>query len=100
MQKDGYSVDFALIAKSGIKKFYGGSYNLVALDYSIPDQLGLEVAKEFLSSNPDMPIVMITSMGSEQIIAKALSLGVTSYVIKKSEDTFLKILPIIILLVK
>ena len=56
MQEDGYSVDFALTAKSSIKKFYGGSYDLMALDYSIPDQLGLEVAKEFLSSNPDMQL--------------------------------------------
>ena len=56
MQEDRYSVDFALTAKSSIKKFYGGSYDLVALDYSIPDQLGLEVAKEFLSSNPDMQL--------------------------------------------
>ena len=39
---------------------------------------------------------MITSMGSEQIIAKALSLGVASYIIKKPEDTFLKILPLTI----
>lgn len=55
MQEDGYSVDFALTAKSGTKKFYSGSYDLVALDYSIPDKLGLEGAKKFLSSNPEMP---------------------------------------------
>ena len=41
MQEDGYSVDFALSAEAGLKKFHTNSYSLVVSDYDLPDRTGL-----------------------------------------------------------
>jgi PAS domain S-box-containing protein len=90
MQLDGYLVDCRLTAKSGIEKFCSESYDLVVLDYTLPDKPGLEAAKEILLLKPEMLIVMVAEMGSEHIAAEVQSAGVANYVIKKSDDVFLE----------
>ncbi|MBT7485181.1 MAG: PAS domain S-box protein [Rhodospirillales bacterium] len=93
MQQDGYTVEYALTGASGLKKFHSGSYDLLALDFDLPDMRGLEIAQEVLKLEPKIPIVMITGRGSEHVAAEALSVGVSSYVIKNNEQTFLEQLP-------
>jgi PAS domain S-box-containing protein len=89
----GYAVETAANGKDGLNKFKRQPFDLVLLDYSLPDTNGLEVARELIKSNPDLPIVLITSMGSEMIAAEALSIGVTRYIIKGNMDVFEHLLP-------
>jgi len=65
LQEDGYTVDFALTAASGMEKFRAGSYFLVVFDYELPDQTGLKIAQELLLSSPLLPIIIVTGVRSE-----------------------------------
>lgn len=64
LQEDGYTVNFALTAASGMEKFRAGSYDLVVLDYELPHRTGLKIAQELLLSSPRLPVIIVTGVGS------------------------------------
>jgi PAS domain S-box-containing protein len=59
------------------------SYSVLLLDYRLPRENALELVKRIKqSSNPDIPVILVTGKGDEEIAVKALKLGVFDYVIK------------------
>ncbi len=64
------------------------SYDLVLLDISMPGKNGLEVLKELRSSDPHIPVVILSMHPQEQYAARALRAGASAYVTKEraSED--------------
>ena len=94
----GFHVETAATGKDGLKTFKKQKakkqpFDIVLLDYLLPDIDGLEVARSLLKSTPDLPIVLITAKGSEKVAAEALSIGVTRYVIKSTMDIYEHLLP-------
>ncbi len=58
-------------------------YEVVLLDYHLPGLNALEVAKVLRQDRHlDLPIVLVTSEGDEEIVAQALRLGISDYLIK------------------
>ncbi len=58
-------------------------YEVVLLDYHLPGFNALEVAKVLRQDRHlDLPIVLVTSEGDEEIVAQALRLGISDYLIK------------------
>ncbi|HIE04591.1 MAG TPA: response regulator [Candidatus Latescibacteria bacterium] len=58
----------------------GEGYDVILLDYSLPDIDGLEVLKEL--RGVDLPVVMITGHGDEQVAVEAMKGGAYDYVVK------------------
>lgn len=58
-------------------------FNLILLDYSLPGKSGIEVIKETKRINPEIPIIMITGLGSEKIAVQAMKLGIKDYLTKE-----------------
>ncbi|MBI3007499.1 MAG: response regulator [candidate division NC10 bacterium] len=58
-------------------------FDLVLLDYRLPDGDGLQLLREVLASSPDVPVVMVTGSGDHEVAVGALKLGAIDYVIKK-----------------
>lgn len=61
----------------------GEEFNLVLVDYSLPGKSGIEVIEEIRRINPELPIIMITGLGSEKIAVQAMKLGVQDYLTKE-----------------
>ena len=58
-------------------------YSALLLDYRLPQENALEIVKMIKeSSNPDIPVILVTGKGDEEIAVKALKLGVFDYVTK------------------
>ncbi len=57
--------------------------DLVVTDLQMPEMDGLELVAKLKADYPDLPIILTTSKGSEEIAAQALSLGAASYVPKR-----------------
>ncbi|HEY4485922.1 MAG TPA: PAS domain S-box protein [Nitrospiria bacterium] len=65
-----------------LRRIRGGEYNLLLLDYKLPDMDGLDLLKAAIQGGIDLPIVMVTRRGDEDLGVQALHLGAYDYVVK------------------
>lgn len=83
LQQAGYEVEIieANDGVEGISKFEP-SVQLVLSDWNMPNMNGLEFVKELRKINKEVPVVMITTEGSEDKISEAIQEGANGYVCK------------------
>lgn len=82
-----YDVFCVLEAKSGAQGWQIAMESkpaCVLLDYRLPDVNGLELLQRFVES--EVPVVLLTGQGSEQIAAEAIKVGAEDYLPKSSLD--------------
>lgn len=63
-----------------------GSVDCIVSDYEIPGMDGIELLRAVREQWPNLPFILFTGKGSEEIAAEAISAGVTDY-LKKSGGT-------------
>ena len=61
---DGHVVQTADGGRDGLEKFHKDQFDLVLVDRAMPDMNGDQVASAIKSTNPSMPVVMLTGFGS------------------------------------
>ncbi|MEH2327998.1 hybrid sensor histidine kinase/response regulator [Nostoc sp.] len=57
-------------------------FDLVLLDLSLPDSIGLDTLKEFRAEVPDIPVVVLTGVDDEDLALQALAEGAQDYLVK------------------
>ena len=57
-------------------------FDLVLSDFNILGFDGLQVLQVVKEKNPDMPVIIVTGTGSEEIAIQAMKLGAADYIIK------------------
>ncbi len=77
--------DKAMNGFEALRKISENFYDLVLLDYVLPDIDGLQVLEEIVKKRPDTFVVLITGMGSEKVAVSALKKGVVEYISKDEE---------------
>jgi signal transduction histidine kinase/DNA-binding NarL/FixJ family response regulator len=93
----GYVVETALTGKEGITLKKNNSYDLIVIDCQLPDMSGIDIARSLISNWPNLPILMITDENNLHVTIEALTLGITNYVVKDTEQAYLNLIPSIIL---
>ncbi len=58
-------------------------FDVVLVDYGLKWTNGLEVLKKLRTRFPDLPIVMVTDTGNEEVAAEGMKAGLSDYVLKK-----------------
>jgi DNA-binding response OmpR family regulator len=83
LEDDGWDVDTALDGVKAISKIKKGGYDLILLDIMLPKKNGFEVLK-FIKKEAvsDVPVIILSNLGSDEDIKKAMSLGATDYFVK------------------
>jgi len=71
----------------------GEAYDVVFLDYSLPERDGLEVLEEIRRGEAPPPVVMVTGRGDERVAVKAMKGGAYDYVVKG--EGYLQRLPVV-----
>lgn len=66
-------------------------FDLVTLDYELPDGSGLELLEEIAGAGDGPPVIIVTGRGDEKTAASALMLGASGYVVK--DNRLASILP-------
>ncbi|GAA0645231.1 bacterio-opsin activator domain-containing protein [Salarchaeum japonicum] len=61
----------------------GEGFSCVVSDYEMPAMDGLELLKAVRAERPELPFVLLTGAGSEDVASEAISLGATEYVQKR-----------------
>ena len=96
MERHGYVVEVAETGGDGLQRHFARPFDIVVLDFGLPDISGLDVTRQLLAADPELPIVIVTGEGSEAIAAEAMALGVINYVIKGDDKVYTNLLPAII----
>lgn len=65
--------------------FEEGAYDIVLSDFNILGFEGFQVIEAVHRKDPDVPVMIITGTGSEEIAIQAMRMGATDYVIKTPE---------------
>jgi two-component system KDP operon response regulator KdpE len=81
LTKEGYQVEVAHTAISGLRKAYALKPDLVLLDVMLPDMDGWQTCRRFREMS-DVPIIILTALGSEEDVVKGLNLGADDYIVK------------------
>ena len=76
-----------LRAKDGLEalavyKAHGRGINFIFLDIDMPKLNGLEVLKEVRAINPKAYVVIISGVGTLEVVKKAISAGVNGFIAK------------------
>ncbi len=72
---EGFSVFTAEDAESGLDQLAQHSFDLVLLDFALPDRNGLDVLAEIRERNADQTVIMITAYGTVENAVRAVQAG-------------------------
>ena len=67
------------------------SFDIVLLDLSLPDSSGLDTLVQVHEHSPNIPIIVLTGISSEEVALKALQIGAQDYLVKGRIDKSLLI---------
>ena len=83
LKKEGYHVETANNGKDAISKIKSDPPDLVVSDIMMPFVSGLELT-EFIKNEceAEIPIVIISSAGQEEMVLKAFNLGADDFIAK------------------
>jgi CheY-like chemotaxis protein len=81
-ESEGVEVLYAENGESALECIGDSRPDVVVTDLQMPVMDGLELVSRIRLTNPDIPVVLMTAKGSEQVAVQALEQGASSYVPK------------------
>jgi C4-dicarboxylate-specific signal transduction histidine kinase len=82
LQMDGYQTDIALTAAEAVERIDETSYDLIIIDWHLPDMTAGEVLPRLRSHAPDASILIATGSSDIQHAIHAMRLGASDYIVK------------------
>lgn len=76
----------------GVAKLAENEVDCIVSDYDMPGQNGIEFLETVREEHPDLPFILYTGKGSEEVASEAISAGVTDYLQKESGSSQYEIL--------
>jgi PAS domain S-box-containing protein len=77
-----FSVETTTSVTEALEHIAEPAYDCIVSDYDMPAQNGIEFLESVRESAPDLPFILFTGKGSEEIASDAISAGVTDYLQK------------------
>lgn len=68
--------------REAVEAFATKRFDLVLLDYRMPEMDGIEALKEIHNINPEVPVLFVTAYGSKELALEALRSGAYDYFTK------------------
>ncbi len=82
LEEESYEVDLADNGKTGLDLALNNNYDLLLLDWIVPELSGLEITIKFRAQNTITPIIFLTAKDTLQETITALKQGANDYVKK------------------
>ena len=77
--------------ENALKKLQDEQFDCVVTDYMMPGMDGIELSSKIRESS-DIPIILYTGRGSEEVAEKASHIGVNDYIRKEMDPTHFTVL--------
>ncbi len=82
LSKHGHRVTVNNKGKDGLRTLQSRGFDLVILDYRLPDITGMDILFEIKKENTTMPVVIMTSFNDIRTAVKAIKSGAFEYITK------------------
>src|SRR5229473_2923854 len=82
LEFEGFSVESAETGEDGLVKLGDRPFDLVLLDFALPDRNGLEILADIRSRDPQLAVIMITAYGTVDNAVRAMQSGATNFIQK------------------
>ena len=83
MDMGNFEIEFAFCVDEAFKKLSTEHYDIVVSDFEMPQKDGLDFLKELREQNNQIPFILFTGKGREDVAIKALNLGADRYIDKQ-----------------
>lgn len=77
-----FDVDIVTSVDEALKKMENQTYDAIVSDYEMPQKNGLDFLKSIREQENEIPFILFTGKGREEVIVKALNLGADRYINK------------------
>ncbi len=74
--------DTAVNGREGIEKFLNGAFDVVLVDYHMPEMDGLQTVRELRKHNQQIPILVLTVDERQEVADRFLEEGATDFALK------------------
>ena len=89
---DGFVLETATSADEGLDQIRERPPDCIVSDYDMPRKSGIEFLQSVRGEWPNLPFILFTGKGSEEVASEAISKGATDYLQKKSGTDQYKLL--------
>lgn len=86
-EDDRLTVETATSAAEGLAQVAENEVDCIVSDYDMPDTNGIEFLETVREAYPDLPFILFTGNGSEEVASDAISAGATDYFQKESDTS-------------
>ncbi len=80
-------IDHADRLEKGLQMLENNTYDVVLLDFSLPDSFGIDTFQRAHEVAKRIPIIVLTSLDDNDLAVQAVRLGAQDYLIKREADT-------------
>lgn len=85
LRENGYNVELAFDGLSGKKLAMQNDYDLIITDIILPHKDGIQLCKEIRSIKPEIPVLMLTALGTTDDKVEGFDAGADDYMVKPFE---------------
>ncbi|WP_339105073.1 bacterio-opsin activator domain-containing protein [Haloterrigena salinisoli] len=85
-ERDAIVAESATNAAAALEILEQREIDCIVSDYEMPQMTGLELLERVREDDPDLPFILFTGRGSEEIASEAIAAGVTQYLQKESGE--------------
>jgi DNA-binding response OmpR family regulator len=82
LEREGYEVSVALTGVDGLEMAKGSPPDLIILDLMLPAMSGFTVLQRLRDEGRDLPVLIMTALGTEEEKLRGFGLGADDYVVK------------------
>lgn len=85
LEEEGFQIDLAHKGSEAKRKVFSEKYDLIIVDIILPELNGIELCKIIRKKDEDIPIIMLTALGTTEDKLAGFDSGADDYLIKPFE---------------
>ena len=86
--EESFEIQWVTELSRGIERLRDGGVSAAVLDLNLSDSQGLETFNQLFEAAPDLPILILSEAGTEEIARQAVHLGAYDYLINEQADGY------------